>query len=116
MDDEIVGQLGELLFEHHMIYQQKLKREVTQKEFSEYIGLDDKLYNHIYRGRRKAGKKVIKFLAEFFDDLRFYDVIGEPRPDPRLFYVQRNWENIPSTIQKQVTDVIANYIMKEKKE
>jgi transcriptional regulator with XRE-family HTH domain len=102
--------VSELLFEHYMIYQHKQKREIKQKEFADLIGIDDKLYNHIYRGRKKAGKNVIKQLADFFNDLRFYDAADMPRPDPLLFSLQRNWEKIPNAIKKKFSQEAAPYL------
>lgn len=108
------GEVGELLFEHHMIYQQKLRRVVTQKEFAEHIGLSDQVYNHIYRGRRKISYSVAKQLADFFDDLRFYEAAGFQSPDPRLHYVQRNWENLSDGVTKKIADLVTEYLGKKK--
>ncbi len=33
-------------------------------------GIDDKLYNHIFTGRRKPSKEVLEQLVDFFDDQR----------------------------------------------
>ncbi len=110
MEEENKSPVGELLFEHYLLYQQKNRRAITQKYFAKYIGIDETLYNHIYKGRRKPNRQIVAHLAEFFDDLRFYDVAGEPRPDPNLFYVQRNWESIPNAIKKQIADVVAKYM------
>lgn len=112
---EEVTPIGALLFEYHMIYQQKLHRVVTQKEFAEHIGIGDKYYNHISRGRRKPSRKTTKLLAEFFGDLRFYDAAGEPRPDPNLFYIQRHWEDVPDAIQKKIAETVSKYVPARKK-
>ncbi len=40
--------IGELLFKHLQIYEAQIRKTVSQKEFAKYIGIDDKLYNHIF--------------------------------------------------------------------
>jgi DNA-binding XRE family transcriptional regulator len=98
-----------------MNYQQLRKRVVSQKEFAEYIGLDDQKYNHIYKGKRKPSLALIRQLAEFFDDIRFYDAGGYERPDPRLHLVQSNWRDLPNGITKQIADIVAEYKAKKKR-
>jgi transcriptional regulator with XRE-family HTH domain len=110
---EKLSPVGNLLFEHFMIYQNKVRRVITQKEFADLVGVDDKVYNNIYHGRQKASKTVINRLAEYFDDLRFYDAAGMDRPDPLLFSVQRNWEKIPNAVRKKISETIAPYIAED---
>jgi DNA-binding XRE family transcriptional regulator len=110
-----ISETGKLLFEYHQAYEDQLKREVPQKEFALYIGIDDKYYNHIYKGRQRPGKEIAKLLAEFFDDLRFYDAGGYDRPDPRFFYVQRNWEELSDGVTKKIEEIVAEYLGKKKK-
>jgi DNA-binding XRE family transcriptional regulator len=112
--EEQRSDVGALLFEHWMIYQQEVKHIVQQKEFAEYIGMDDKNFNHIYKGRRKVSKAVARQLAEFFDDLRFYDAAGYDRPDPHLHYVQSNWEDVPNGTKKQIAEIVAKYVGRKK--
>lgn len=113
MDDEKEEDIGALLLEHFLQYQMKQRRVVQQKEFAEYIGLDPQYYNHIYHGRRKPGKFVVRLLAEFFDDLRFYDAVSMDRPDPDVHFIQSNWKNLPKKIRKQILEDVGIYKMKE---
>jgi transcriptional regulator with XRE-family HTH domain len=114
--EEERSEVGDLLFEHHMEYKRLKHRDVTQKEFAEYIGLTDQKYNHIYKGNRKPSLAVIRQLAEFFDDIRFYDAGGYERPDPRLHLVQSNWRDLPNGITKQIADIVAEYKAKKNRE
>lgn len=107
--EEHRSEVGDLLFEHHMQYQHLKKRVVSQKEFAEYIGLGDQKYNHVYKGKRKASLAMIKELAEFFDDLRFYEAAGYDPPDPRLHLVQSSWKDLPNGITKQIADIVSAY-------
>lgn len=74
-----ISETGKLLFQYHQAYRTQQNRDVPQKEFAAYIGIDDKYYNHIYKGRQRPSKEIVRMLAEFFDDLRFYDAGGYPR-------------------------------------
>ncbi len=109
-----ISETGKLLFQYHQAYRTQQNRDVPQKEFAAYIGIDDKYYNHIYKGRQRPSKEIVRMLAEFFDDLRFYDAGGYPRPDPRLHLVQRNWKDLPNGITKQIADIVAEYTTKKK--
>lgn len=102
--------IGDLLFEHLQDYEKKIRRTVSQKEFAEYIGIDDKLYNHIFTGRRKPSKEVLMHLVEFFDDQRYYDAVGIPRPDDELIYIQTAWGRLPKQVRDDMYDAARKYI------
>jgi hypothetical protein len=102
-----------LLLEYHLAYQGDQKRLVTSKEFAEYIGINDKYFSLIYNKKRPPSKAITKLLADFFNDLRFYDVAGEPRPDPLLNYVQLNWGKVPESVKKKIRDAMAPYVPDE---
>jgi transcriptional regulator with XRE-family HTH domain len=108
--------IGDLLLEHRQRYEQQIRRSVSQKEFAEYIGIDDKLYNHIYTGRRKPSAEVLKKLAVFFDDMRFYDAVGVPRPDDELKYIQASWGRLPKSVRDEMYKAAQTYIDKKVKE
>lgn len=105
--------VGGLLLEHRQEYERQIRRSVSQKEFAEYIGIDDKNYNHIYTGRRKPSKKMLMHLVSFFGDMRFYDAVGEPRPDEGLKYIQTAWGRLPKQIRDQMYDAARKYINKK---
>jgi len=102
--------IGDLLFEHLQGYEMQVRRTVSQKEFAEYIGIDDKLYNHIFTGRRKPSIKVLKHLVAFFDDQRFYDAVGVPRPDDELIYIQTSWGRLPKQVRDEMYIAAKKYI------
>lgn len=111
--DEHRSEVGDLLFEHHMHYQHRKRRWVTQKEFADYIGLGDQKYNHIYKGKRKATLELVRLLADFFDDIRFYEAAGFEPPDPRLHLVQNTWKDLPNAVTKQIADIVSGYKRKK---
>ena len=110
---EDVPTIGELLLEYRQKYEKQIRRSVSQKEFAEYMGIDDKNYNHIYTGRRKPSKKMLVYFAQFFDDMRFYDAVGEPRPDDELKYIQSTWGRLPKQIRDEMYEAARKYIDKK---
>jgi transcriptional regulator with XRE-family HTH domain len=102
--------IGDLLFEYLQVYETQIRRPVSQKEFAEYIGVDDKLYNHIFTGRRKPSKETLERLVSFFDDQRFYDAVGVPRPDDELIYIQTSWGRLPKQIRDDMYEAARKYI------
>ena len=110
-----ISEVGKLLFEYHQAYENELKRDVPQKEFALYIGIEAQYYNTIYKGRQSASRDVAKLLAEFFDDLRFYDAAGYERPDPGLHLVQSYWRELPDGLAKKITDIVGQYKAGKKK-
>lgn len=106
--------LRKLLFEKYLEYQKQAEKKVTEKQFAEYIGLGPVFLNQIMNGRRSAGEKTIEHLAKFFSDLRFYDSIGLPRPDPLLHYTTRHWGEAPREVHQKIADEIAKYTTEKK--
>jgi len=102
-------ELSALLFEKFMEYQQTAGGRKSLKQFAEYIGMGQVYLNQIMNKRRSAGEKTAKHLAQFFNDQRFYDAVGLPRPDPLLHYITRNWGSTPVEIQKKIAEQIEPY-------
>ena len=108
--------IGDLLLEHLQEYERKVRRVVTQKEFAEYIGIPKNTYNHIATGRRPPSAEVLDHLVKFFDDLRFYDVLGLPRPVEDLKYIQSSWGRLPKQIRDQMYETAKKYITELEKQ
>lgn len=64
--------------------------------------MDDKYFNHVYNMSQKPSEKIIEQMYDFFGDLRFYDVAGLERPDPRLRYVMTNWGQMSDDAKEKV--------------
>jgi transcriptional regulator with XRE-family HTH domain len=101
--------LKDLLFEKYLEYQKQSGKKVTEKQFSEYIGMGQVYLNQIMNGRRSAGEKTIAHLANFFQDMRFYDAVGLPRPDQLLLYIIRHWGEVPEEVRKKLAEEISPY-------
>jgi transcriptional regulator with XRE-family HTH domain len=106
--------IGDLLLHHRQQYENKIRKSVSQKLFAEYIGIDDKNYNHIFTGRRKPSRKMLDHLAKFFDDMRFYDAVGVPRPETELIYIQTSWGRLPKQIREEMYEIAKQYIDERK--
>ena len=99
-----------LLLEHLRVLEEREQRRITIKEFAKRIGYDDKHFNHIYNKRRPLTLEHAERFARYFDDLRFYDAAGEPRPDENLFMVQAAWKKIPDSVKRKIREEIAPYL------
>jgi hypothetical protein len=64
------------------------------REFSEWLGADQKLVARWMSGNRKPGSENIRSLALKFG-LEAYDALGLPRPDPELFRIEAVWDALP---------------------
>jgi hypothetical protein len=98
-----------LLLEKFLQWQSDTREIKTQKEFADYIRLSEASLNHVMSGRRPPSRKIVEHLVLFFNDPGFYDAAEIPRPDPRLYYITRNWGNTPVEIQKKIAEVVQEY-------
>jgi hypothetical protein len=101
--------LHELLFEKYMDYQKASGQRKTMKQFSEFIGIGQVHMNRLMNERRKAGEKTIVHLADFYQDMRFYDAAGIERPEPLLTYTRRNWGKMPEDVKIRIAKEVAHY-------
>lgn len=102
-------EIKELLLEHYLAWQTKLREGKSWKDFSEYIGIDHVYLNKIYNGRRKPGLKTIQLFVDVLGDERFFDVVGLDRPDKYLAFTRRNWPSVPEELKKRIAEEIAPY-------
>jgi transcriptional regulator with XRE-family HTH domain len=109
----VTNNLHDLLLEKLLEYQQQSGERKTLKQFAEYIGMGQVYLNQIMNGRRSAGEKTIAHLANFFKDMRFYDAVELPRPDPNLNYITRHWGETPKEIQQKIAEEIARFTTEE---
>jgi transcriptional regulator with XRE-family HTH domain len=101
--------IHQLLLEHYLAWLKEEGEVKSWKDFAETIGIDNVYLNKIYNGKRNAGEKTIKQLADYFHDPRFYDVGGIDRPEPLLNYTRRNWGSVPDEIKNQIAEDVSKY-------
>lgn len=99
----------ELLFEKYKQYLDQAGERRRLKEFAAKIGMGQAYLNQLMNGKRSPGEKTVELLANYFKDLRFYDAIGKPRPDPILIYISRNWGSAPDQLKRKIAEDIRQY-------
>jgi transcriptional regulator with XRE-family HTH domain len=101
--------IHQLLLEYYLAWQKDAGEDRPWKEFAKVIGIDNAYLNKIYNGKRKAGSKTIRQLADYFNDPRFYDAAALDRPEPLLSYTRRNWGSVPDEVKKRIAEDISRY-------
>jgi len=99
----------DLLLEHFIDWMKSNARKPTVKEFAAYIGIGYKLFAQLFNGTRQPTKKQSQHFAAFFQDQRFFDVVGMARDAPNFQYVQRNWGKMPVEVQRKITELLSPY-------
>ena len=99
----------DLLLEKYLDWQKQVGEKRNVKQFADHIGMSDKYLNLLWNAKRNPSEKVIEHLVEFFDEPRFYDVIGKKRPDPELVKLIRAWPTISEEGKKKISEQAAQY-------
>jgi hypothetical protein len=105
----VIVKIRQLLLEHLIAMEKEVGEERSWKQLAELIDIDYVYLNKIYNGKRKAGKKTIDQLANYFRDPRFYDVVGMDRPEPTTSYIRRNLGGVPDQVKKKIAEEVAKY-------
>jgi hypothetical protein len=104
---------SQLLLEHYLDWQKSEGRLGKVKDFCDHIGEKNyQNFNHYLNGRRIPGEKVARRFAELFNDPRFYDAAGIPRPDPDLTMVITNWPKMSEETRRRFAEEAATYSTK----
>jgi hypothetical protein len=98
---------SELLTIHVIALQQKKGKIINQKQLAGLLEVGETTLNLAWNGKRPPSKKLVDKCAVFFSDMRFYDVAKMTRPDPRLHYINRHWNETPEDVQQKIADNIA---------
>lgn len=77
----------------------------TQREFAEYLGLDQVQLSHYINERRKKPDKVSleKIASKLGPEI--YDVLGLARPDPQLKQLTAVWHKLSEETKKIILDI-----------
>jgi transcriptional regulator with XRE-family HTH domain len=108
-NEQVPVTTSSLLFEKFIEYQQKVGGRKSLKEFAAYIGIGPVHLNRLMNERRSPGEKTVAKLSEFFQDYRFYDAVGLPRPDPDLQNIIKDWQNLPDDAKQSIREIMAEY-------
>lgn len=92
-------------------------REGTRKtisEFATHIGVSQSVVSMWMNGSRVPNKPSIERLSSIFG-LEVYDALGNPRPDPDLYYIQNVWEGLTPEKRKAVRQQVEQLASKNGK-
>src|SRR3989304_7193714 len=77
-------------------------------EFADYLDVNRSLLSFWMNGSREPNEENrIKIALKL--GFEVYDVIGMERPNLLYLYTNRNWDNVPEKIQKQIAELISKY-------
>jgi len=95
-------------------WQQKTGGRRTVKQFAEYIGVGQTTVSGWWNeGRKPEGDNVSKLARLFGTDV--YDVLGLPRPEENLLYIQSNWDQLSARERKAIRDMAEKYVTSNNK-
>jgi transcriptional regulator with XRE-family HTH domain len=86
-------------------WQQQAGSRKTAKEFAEYLGVGQTTISSWWNANRKPeGENLVKLSKRF--GIEVYDVLGLPRPNENLSYLQRIWDDLPPEQQSEVVSFV----------
>jgi len=89
-------------------WQQESGGRRTVREFSKYLGVSQSSVSMWWNGDRvPEGTNVQKLSKKL--GLEVYDVLGLPRPDEDLHYLQREWEQLSPTQRRSLREKAETY-------
>lgn len=74
----------------------------TVLQFAKYLGVSQQTVSNWWNDEevKPQGDNIIKLADKL--GLEVYDVLGMPRPDPALYYIQKHWDDLPPELQSQL--------------
>jgi len=81
----------------------------TAKEFATWLGVPSSTLSTWWSNKSTPTDE--KFIRKLSDKLglEVYDVLGLPRPDADLHYLQQAWENIPAAARRAIREQAEKY-------
>jgi transcriptional regulator with XRE-family HTH domain len=80
-------------------WQSALKRRGSIREFSEHLGIDERLVSNWMNGHRRPGSEYIERLAIALG-IEVYDALNLPPPDENLMRVKQSWDDLSEADQE----------------
>ncbi len=76
----------------YLDWQNKRRHRGSLREFSEFLGLDQRFVSNLMNGDRKPGADTAdRICIALGYDMTIYDVLGIPRPEKELLQVKALW-------------------------
>lgn len=95
-------------------WQQKEGGRKTVKEFAAYIGVSQSTISMWWNEGRKPEGDNLRKLAEKLG-IEVYDILGVPRPDKDLLYLQSIWKELEPEKKTALREQAEKYFTKKKK-
>lgn len=96
-------------------WQQEQGGRKTVKEFAKYLGVAQSTISMWWNNEeREPDGEYLRKIAEKFG-IEVYDILGKPRPDEDLLYLQSVWETLPSEERRAIRERVKKYASKNKK-
>jgi hypothetical protein len=88
-------------------WQNARKKHSTIREFSDWLGLDQRLVANLMRGDRKPGPEYADIISiKFGYDMTVYDLLGLPRPDKDLLRAKKKYPKMTPAQRKRFADIL----------
>lgn len=97
----------------YLEWQQKQGGRKTLTEFAIFLGVAQNTMSSYLKGKRKPEGEIIRKLAEKLG-LETYDVLGVPKPDADLFYLQIIWKDLDHAHRHALRQQAERYKVKKK--
>lgn len=95
-------------------WQQREGGRRTVKEFAAYIGVSQSTISMWWNeGRQPEGDNLLKLAMKL--GVEVYDVLGKPRPDIDLLYLQTIWNDLSNESRRALREQGEKYYFKKKK-
>jgi len=96
-------------------WQQRSGGRKTVFQFAEYLGVKQQTVSNWWNETRMPQGENVRKIAEKLG-VEVYDVLGLPRPDPDLFYIQGVWDELTPEIRKAVREKVEGYAIKNEQQ
>lgn len=98
--------IKQLIFELWSGLERTEGKRIALKELADRVGIEYSSFNKIYNLSRPPTKEQIESLFDYFQDPRFYDVAGLPRPDLTLLFVMRKWGSLSEDKRSKIMKIL----------
>lgn len=102
--------IGEWLEAQYLQWRlQDVTNRRSVRQFAQWLGIPTPTLNNWINGNRMPNKQSIARLAEKLGP-EIYDVLGQPRPDPRLQQIIEGWSKLSERDRNQIAEQAARYV------
>lgn len=89
-------------------WQNKSGERKTLGEFAEYLGEKISTVSMWMSGDRSPDREKIEKIFELLGP-EIYDALDLPRPDPRLLYIKKHWNETSEDSKKKIAEEVAKF-------